>query len=960
MYFLVLVALLCAPLGSEAGAQTSAPPAFKLPTGMSITPEAARGAWFRPLRTDLADLPDNLADEAVAVALSPDRTALLILTSGSNRRNTPDGKRAAALSSEYIFVFDVSGPTPVQRQILHLPNSFWGLAWAPDGQRFYASGGVDDVVMAFRWSEGRFVEEAKFPLGHTSGNGIAVKPAVAGLAISPDGTRLLVANYENDSVTLLALPEGRILAERDLRPGKIDRADAGRPGGSYPWGVAWSSNTRAYVSIQRDREILALDVGASGVTVKARIATRGQPNHLLASSDGTRLYAALDNSDSVLALDTATNRVLADIPATAPAEILPNQTGLRGANPNFLAFSPDQRTLFVTLGGLNAVSVLQLDQDVLPLAKPAQPADDDDDALAPTRSRVIGLIPTGWYPNAVAFAGERLYVVNGKSPPGPNPGACRSPKPCEGTNQYILQLEHAGFLALPMPSPAELARLTRIVARNDNFPGLVTPATIERDRVMAELRTKIRHVIYIIKENRTYDQVLGDLEVGNGDPSLALFPEAIGPNHHALARNFVTLDNFYDAGAVSPTGWNWSTAARSTDMTEKTVPVTYAGRGFSYDWEGSNRNINISLPSVAERRARDPRVPEDPDLLAGTADVAAPDAAGGEPGAGYLWDLALRAHLTIRNYGFFGDFVMNATPLERDPHASGLVVFRATKPGLEAHSDPYYRGFDMRYPDFWRVREWQREFTQADAAGTVPNLTLLRLPHDHLGFAKGMIDKVDTAETQFADNDYALGLIVETVAKSAVADSTLIFVLEDDAQNGPDHVDAHRSAGFVIGPYVKQRAVVSRHYTTVSMLRTIEEVLGLPPMGLNDGLAEPMTEVFDLQQATWRYRAIVPEVLRRTDLPLPAREAALNGPALCRNDRLRDAAWYAAATMGQDVSKEDRLDVDAFNRAIWTGRMGWWASYPERDGVDRTPDRGRLMAAWRARHGCPKVDLSGR
>jgi DNA-binding beta-propeller fold protein YncE len=283
-------------------------------------------------------------------------------------------------------------------------------------------------------------------------------------------------------------------------------------------------------------------------------------------------------------------------------------------------------------------------------------------------------------------------------------------------------------------------------------------------------------------------------------------------------------------------------------------------------------------------------------------------------------------------------------------------MFHATKPALEAHSDPYFRGFDMRYADLWRIREWQREFAIADEAGSVPSLTLMRLPHDHTGdFARAEY-KVNTTETQMADNDYALGLLAETVAKSRVADSTLIFVLEDDAQNGPDHVDAHRSPAFVIGPYVKQRQVVSTHATTVSMLRTIEEVLGLPPMGLNDGLAEPMTDVFDLAQTDWTYRAIVPEVLRQTDLKLPARAASLNGPAMCQRDRLRDAAYWVSVTKGQDFSKEDRLDVEAFNHALWTGRMGWWARYPGRDGVDRRVDRDLMMAAWRARHGCPPPD----
>jgi DNA-binding beta-propeller fold protein YncE len=560
------------------------------------------------------------------------------------------------------------------------------------------------------------------------------------------------------------------------------------------------------------------------------------------------------------------------------------------------------------------------------------------------------MIPTGWYPNAVQLGanGATLYVANGKSPAGPNPEGCRSSGPkCLSANQYALQLEKAGLLAMPLPSHATLSSLTRQVAQNNHFPTAGRAAT--HDATMEALRGKIRHVIYVIKENRTYDQVLGDLEIGNGDPKLTLFPEPIGPNHHALARNFVTLDNFYDAGAVSPTGWNWSTAARTTDMTEKTVPVNYAGRGMTYDWEGMNRNINVALPTLAARIQADARVPNDPDIVPGTTDVAAPDAPGGQPGAGYLWDLALRAGLTVRNYGFYGDLSSyfpgnpKRIPLERDPFTAGLKVFFATKQPLIDRTDQYYRGFDMNFPDLYRIQEWQREFAEADATNTVPALTLLRLPHDHLGNFNTAIDGVNTAETQFADNDYALGLLAETIAKSKVADSTLIFVLEDDAQNGPDHVDAHRSPAFIIGPYVKQHALISTHQSTVSMLRTIEEVLNLPPMGLNDGLAEPMSDAFDPSQQTWTYRAIVPDILRTTKLPLPAKAASLNGPA-CPNLKTRTSAYWTKVSRGQNFDVEDHLNVDAFNRALWRGRMGFWASYPGRDGIDRRQDRLPLLA----------------
>ncbi|MGH7123300.1 MAG: YncE family protein, partial [Stellaceae bacterium] len=338
--------------------------------------------------------------------------------------------------------------------------------------------------------------------------------------------------------------------------------------------------------------------------------------------------------------------------------------------------------------------------------------------------RVIGLIPTGWYPNAVALDrdGRRLFVVNGKSNTGKNPGACRDtlgpafPPPCRGRNSYVWQLEHAGLLSLPMPDGKTLSDLTWQVAANAGFPAARQHA--DASSRMAFLRQHIRHVIYVLKENRSYDQVLGDLEVGNGDPRLVLFPEALSPNHHTLARDFVTLDDFLDSGESSNTAWVWSTAGRTTDYTEKAAPITYAGRGLQYDFEGLNRNLNVGLPT-AERSRVDPNMVADPDLLPGTADVAAPDAAGDGAdvqGRGYLWDAALRAHLTVRNYGFYGDFMIydpkspGAAPLLRDPFAEHRAVYESTKAALRPVSDPYYRSFDMRLPDFWRLKEWQRDF----------------------------------------------------------------------------------------------------------------------------------------------------------------------------------------------------------------------------------------------------------
>jgi len=926
------------------------------PTGQAITPAAAPGAIFQALNPDLPSNPGFTAGQASAVALSPGGRTLLILTSGFNRMLGPDGKAIRDQSSEYVFVYDVSGPSPVKRQVLRVADSFLGLAWAPAGDRFYVSGGVDDDVLEFVGAPGAFRPGRTFALGHKAGLGLQVKPAAAGLAVSPDGRRLLVANVQNDSVSLIDLRTGAV-SEKDLRPGVLDPKRAGAPGGTFPRAVAWVSNAKAYVASERDREVIALRVTSRGIAVGRRIKTRGQPVYLLAGGHG-RLYAALDNTDGVAVIDPATDKLVERIATAAPEAMLSRTGPLGGAGSNSLALSSDGRTLLVTNGGENALAVVRLSPRAAGAKAPARQAGGDADGppRAAAASEVVGLIPTGWYPTGVAVRpdGRQVYVVNGKSNAGPNPGACRNNLSiakdaryaCEATNTYVWQLEKAGFLAFPFPRPAELAELTRQAALNNNFPGSRDMSGAEA--VMATLRHKIRHVIFIVKENRTYDQLLGDLEVGNGDPKLAVFGRAITPNQHALAREFVDLDNFYDSGESSNTGWDWTTAARTNDWTEREAPVNYAQRGLQYDQEGPNRNVNVGYATTAERLKADPLTPNDPNVLPGTADVAGLDAPGAA-NAGYIWDGALRAGLTVRNWGFFGDLALYETeagkaaiPLEREPWKTKRQVFFPAKPSLMAITDPYFRGFDQAFPDYWRFKEWEREFDGFATAGKAPNLMLVRLPHDHTGdFARG-IDGLNSVEAEVADNDYAVGLVVEKVAKSPFAKDTLIFVVEDDAQDGPDHVEAHRSVAFVVGPYVKKGAVVTTRYTTVNLVRTMEDVLGIKPSGLTDGLAEPMADVFDVTaDPAWRYQPRIAPVLRTTKLPLPAPSPT---EAACVARPVHDGAYWARAMAGQDFSQEDRLDTAAFNLALWKGLKGD-APYPAaRDGRDLRKDRAALLA----------------
>ncbi|HEY6515363.1 MAG TPA: bifunctional YncE family protein/alkaline phosphatase family protein [Steroidobacteraceae bacterium] len=877
----------------------------ELPTGQFVTPLAAPGADFTDLNPHLKDFPRHRAGQAISEALSPDGRTLLILTSGFNVLYDAAGKQSAANSNEYVFVYDVSTPRARERQVIQVPNTFAGLVFAPDGSQFYVSGGGDDEVHVYAL-RGEKWQEAHPPikLGHKAGNGIGIGPAVAGLAVTADGKELVAANYYNDSISVIDLASRTVRSEVDLRPGK----SAGRhavAGGENPFWVAIRGSSTAYIGSQRDREVDVVDIaGSLPPRIVKRIGLSGNPVKMLLDREQKHLYVACDNSDLVAVVDTASNTVIDGIRSIAPPRMVRRDYRYRGVAPNGLALSPDGRSLYVTNGGMNAVAVVALNG-----GKPV----------------VTGLIPTGWYPQAVVAGRlqQRLYVVNSRSNPGPNPGNPNHrghPTESFAHNEYVLQLEKAGFLTLPLPSATELTTLTEQVLANDHFNA---PAVPHDAQVMAALRRKIKHVIYIIKENRTYDQVLGDLGEGNGDPAIAEFGARITPNFHALARTFVDLDNFYVSGEVSSEGWPWSTAARESDQGVKTVPPAYAFRGVIGDTTGLNRGVNIAYATLAERRKANPGTPDDPDLLPGTNDVAGIDGPGGRAQQGYIWSSALRAGLVVRNYGMEGDTTRydphdrHYIPLDLDPHADHRRVMFPAYPDLLKISDPYYRSFDPAFPDFFREREWHREFIEHIRHRDLPQLSLLWLPGDHMGDFARALDGVNTPELQQADNDYAVGLLVQAVAESPYRGNTLIFILEDDAQDGPDHVDAHRSTAYVIGPYVKQHAVVSNYFTTVNLLRTMEDILGIDHLSMFDANNRPMTAIFDLRQKDWSFRAAPSCLLAGTRLPLhgaPKTCAAAMRPT-------HDVAYWAARTGGMDFSSEDKVDPIRFNRIVWHGLM---------------------------------------
>lgn len=951
-----------------------------LPTGQAITPAAAPGSTFERLNTSQRSDGNAAAAEAVTTALSRDGKTLLVLTSGYNKNfndeetgesftypvldpQTGAPSSVTTTNAEWVFVFDVSSGKLVRKQQINIPNTYNGLAWAPDGTRFYVSAGIDDRVYVYKLQGNQYVPDAPFILlGHnsnqtaplpdydggllqgTEAEEAATGAVVAGIAVNKDGKTLVTANFENDSVSIVDTSTRKSRQEiKFFVPGSKVAT------GEFPFDVAIKNTNSgaasiAFVSSQRDNEVLAVDIATRAVT---RIPVGSQPNKMMLSADERLLYVANGNSDSVSVIDTNLNKVVRTISLSRPGD------KYKGANPNSLAQSPDGQTLYVTLGGENAVAVVDL-----------------------RRSQVTGRIPTGWYPNSVSVSqdGKRLYVVNAKSNAGPNPSnrvtteAGRS-RNDTFRNEYSWALEKAGISMIPVPDRGTLAALSRQVDRNNGF------ANRRPEQMMDFLETKIQHVIYIVKENRTYDQVLGDLPIGNGDPALTVFPQAIAPNHHKLSLDFVTFDNFYDSGESSGVGWNWSTYGRTTDYTEKTQSVLYGNasfNGLTYDYEGTNRNINIALPQTSPNPSQlNARITGllDPSgkssILPGTRDVNAPEGDGElekEAIGGYLWDAALRAGKTVRNYGFFIDLAYYDTeqtdptkpdpdnqfyiPISPTPFASNIPQSPVTKVVLRDKTDIYFRGYDQKHPDIYLYNEWARDLDRYLKNNDLPNLMLVRLPHDHFGNFDQAVAGLNTAELQMADNDYAVGLLVEKISKSPYWKNTAIVVVEDDAQNGPDHVDAHRSLAYIISPYTKRNALVSTNYNTVSLVRTIEDLLGIGYLGINDANAEPMSDAFTRTPNFTPYTSVVPGNLCAAPVD-PNLVPACNDPNAVKTaaiPSLHDKQWWAAATKQFNFEVEDKLDSEAFNRILWAGVKGDSVPYPtERSHADLRQNRAQLL-----------------
>ena len=931
------------------------------PPGLYITPTALANAVQQPLNPGLANYPDFIAGQAVKGVVSPDGKTLAILTAGMNSlyypntaSTSPDliGKIDTAASTQFLFLYDVSGANkskPVLKQVIQQLNAHVGLVWAPNSQTLYAAGGCDDVVYVYSNNGTNFALSNKISLGHApngclsnaanrTGLGLGVEPNVAGLAISSDGKTLVAANNYNDSISVIDTASGTVRYEYDLRPYASSGAPNGSKGGTFPYSVVLNG-TVAYVGCDRDREVVAVNVASpTAGAFLARIQLDGNPNGMTLSADGSKLYAAQDNQDQVAVIDTASNKVIGKIDTRGPASLdfPPNTTG---AAPTAVTINQATKSLYAVNAGSNSIAVIPLG--------------------GPHAFKTIGLIPTAYDPTDVAFSadGSWMYIINGKSDTGPNPGygfgnlrliqfitfpggnLAESNK-LNSNNQYQFQLEHASLVSAQVPESDDLWDLTSQVAANNAYLAKHSDKDVE---AMEFLHSKIKHIIYVVKENRTFDQILGDLANGsNGDPSLTLFGEAVTPSFHRMSREFVTLDNFMDPGDGSMDGWSWSMRGRVTNTETVTQQINYArvNRGLSYEGEGQNRNIPSNLNSVAARDFFfDPTGATTPysnatsslkggtvNILAGDGDHAATDGPTGYQ-QGYIFSAVLNAGGTIRNYGWMantpGSIGSIANPIS-DPFAAGVIQTTTANQLIFDNKfyDPYFRAYDQAYPDVWRFNEWNREFQQFVANGNLPTLEMIRgLSHDHTGSFTSALGGVNTPEIQQSDNDYAVGLLVQAVANSPYAKDTLVIIIEDDCQDGADHVDSHRATTYFVGPYVKKHAVVSTRYSQANLLRTIEDILGTEHLNLNTYYARPMADAFDTKSSgKWTFKAVASTLLKSTTLGLdPTKMEFASGADL---KPTHDAKYWEQKTRGFDFSAEDRVPADLYNKILWEGLKG--------------------------------------
>ncbi|HEX9484654.1 MAG TPA: alkaline phosphatase family protein [Gemmatimonadaceae bacterium] len=712
-------------------------------------------------------------------------------------------------------------------QTVPLPAAFLGLAFSRDGSRLYASGGNTDNVYVFSWDNGRATLRDSIVLEHHATARSFGTRYPAGLALSPDGRTLYVAENLSDSLAVIDAESGRLLQRV--------------PTGRYPYGVVVTRDGTVVVSNWGGYHVRTYRPASDGsLSSTGDIFVGRHPSALLSNAAGTRVFVALASMDRVVSVDLPRRHVIGELldpPPAGPAE---------GATPNALALSSDGRRLFVAEADANAVAVFDLAPSTSGVAG------------APGSDALVGRIPTGWYPTALFAQDDELVVASAKgrgtraNPDGPSPVSARDRMQIANGNTTLSQL--TGALMRTRLARADAGTLDMLTRRVVQANGWTSP------RASARAYPPIEHVIYVIKENRTYDQMLGDLRAADGDTALTLFGRHVTPNHHALAERFGVFDRFFVNAEVSADGHNWSTAAYASDYVEKTVQLNYSQRRRSYDYEGS-RAVGGSY------------VITDDDVNA--------------PARGYLWDLAHEKGITFRNYG---EFVIPDSLDADDPLPRG---YRGDKPYLAAHTHTGFPGFGQAIPDQRRADIWIAELVEFSRSGVMPALEIIRLPNDHTsGAAAGM----PTPRAAVADNDLALGRMIEALSRSPFWTKTAVFVLEDDAQNGPDHVDSHRSPLLVISPWVRA-GVVHRFANTTDVLRTIEELLGLDALSHFDHFGRPLRDIWSAQADPSPYAAIVPS--QRLD------------------ERNPGGTRGARESQTLDLRVEDAADEALFNRVIW-------------------------------------------
>lgn len=746
----------------------------------------------------------------------------------------PDGRHMLVMSNGYtdhfIAVVDVEAEEEVSRRVI---DAGWlGVDVSQDGRHVYASAGTNDLIYVFEFDEGELEPSADITLPEGT--------YPMGLTLSRSGDRLYVVGNHNDTFLTVDVESGQLVSTVAV--------------GTTPYTTTVTADERlAYVSNWGERSVAVVDI--PGGQVVRNIAVQDHPNDLILTEDERFLFVASGNWNIVSVIDTEQGRVIEEIDvALVPGAPL-------GSTPNALALSLDQTTLYVANADNNALAVI--------------------DVSSPGASEPQGFIPTGWYPTAVAFTGDgqKLLVANGKGSVSRPSGSEERDLP-GGSIHEVLE----GTLSfIDVPDEQQLADYSRQV--HQNAPYSRQAAHAKAPFALGD-DSPIEYVFYIIKENRTYDQIFGGMEIGNGDPDYSFFPEEVTPNHHALARQFVLFDNFYHDAEVSMDGHHWSTSAYATDYVEKFWPAAYGRKGL-------------------------PRLGVHDDSIAYSS-------------GGFIWDLCAEFDISYRSYGEFArvwiprdgedepdfetlrlqDFSWNA----EEDLARGMQI-RAATPSLEGHFHPNYAGSDyiQGMSDLERFDIWLEEFRQFEEEGEMPRFTVLSLPGDHL---LGTRPGVQTPRAMMAENDLVLGQMVEVLSNSPFWEKLAIFVIEDDPQAGPDHVDAHRTVALVISPYMKRGIVDSTMYSSSGMLRTMEEILGLPPMTQYDASATPMWAAFQAEPDLTPYMAL---------------------PAQVPLDEFNVASDYGAQeSMQLTLDVADTAPDDEYNRILWKAIKGAESEVPPR------------------------------